>query len=237
MVETPKPAVETPTPAVETPKPAVETPKPAVETPKPAVETPKPAAGLKEIKPGFLAVDLAGACNNDGITEEADRRDADLDEWKQSFPAEELPNAGLFEPKDVQAAFQFPDKGAGKKNNVACTGQTIPLAGKAKALLLLASATDANQEAKLGIEYADGAVEADLKVSDWCGDPKFGEKDGVVCAHRIAAPADGGTNMTKEEKKCRLWVVTVPFDGNRELKAVKLPNNPKIHIFAATLAK
>jgi hypothetical protein len=206
-------------------------PKPA-EPPKPEVK-----AEFKEVKPGMFAVDLASLANSDGITEEADRKDADYDEYKQSFSAEELPDAGLFEPKDVPAAFLFPAKDAGKKNNVACSGQMIPLSGKGKSLNLLVTATDGNQEAKVAIDYADGSVEADLKVTDWCVDPAFGEKDAVFCPHRVAAPADGSGNMFKEEKKTHIWAVAIPLDANRELKCVKLPQNAKIHVFALTLAR
>jgi len=237
----PKPAPKpTPKPEVKpAPKPEVKpapkpTPKPEV---KPAPKPEEPKAELKELKAGLVAVDLTKQFNSDGMTDEANRSDADFDQWKQSFPAELLPKAGLFEPKDVPTAFEFPAKDAGKKNNVACAGQTILLAGKAKALHLLATATDGNQEEKVTVTYADGTLQADLKVTDWCVDAKFGEKEGAVSTHRVDVDANGQGVLSKVEKKCRLWVVAIPLDANRELKSVKLPYNSLVHIFALTLAK
>jgi len=198
---------------------------------------PEPKAALKELKPGLFALDLSALYNNDGITGEDDRKDSDFDQWKQSFPAENLPNAGTFEPKDVKAAFDFPAKEKGKKNNVACAGQTIAVDGKAKELHLLVTATDADQQEKITINYADGAVQADLKVTDWCKDAQFGEKIGVESAQRVAVDSEGKGEFAKEDKKCRIWVVAIPLDANRELKSIKLPFCSLIHVFAATIAR
>ena len=205
---------------------------------KPAgAEPAEPKAVAKDLGGGFAAIDLGEAFNSDGITSEADRNDADFDEWKQSFAAEELPDAGKLEPKGVKAAFLFPAKDPGKKNNVACGGQKIPVAAKAKQLLLLAAATDANQESKLTLHYADGQATADLKVTDWCQAPAFGEKAAVTCPSRVAIGVGGENVRGKEKKETHIWAIAVPLDANRELKSIALPNNPKIHIFAMTLAK
>ena len=202
-----------------------------------AAEPEKPKTELRELKGGLVAVDLSGLLNNDGITSEDDRRDADFDKWKQSFDADELPKAGKFQPKDVKATFLFPTKEPKKKNNVACKGQTIPFGLKGSQLHLLVTATDGNQEEKLAIEYADGKVEADLKVTDWCQKAELGEKAGVVCASRVATGVGGLNVLGKEERETHIWVVSVPLDAKRELKSVSLPGNAKIHVFALTLAK
>jgi len=247
-VEAPKveaPKVEAPkveAPKVEAPKveaPKVEAPKteaPKVEAPKPPTPPEGPKVELKELMPGCFAVDLTQVFNSTGSTAEADRSASDLDKYKQSFPAECLPNPGKMEVKDSPAAFEFPTKEGGKKNNVSCSGQTIALSGNAKALHFLATAVDANQEAKLHIEYADGGTDVDLKVTDWCGNPAFGEKEGVVSPNRIAAKQDG-SGMEKETKTCRIWAITVPVDPKRTLKEIKLPEKPEIHIFAISVGR
>ena len=101
-VEVPKPVVTPPKP--EPPKP--EPPKP--EPPKPEPPKPEPPKdaqpALKELKPGLVGADIASLFNSDAMTDEGGRDDADLDEWKQSFPAENLPAAGTFAPKDVPTA-------------------------------------------------------------------------------------------------------------------------------------
>jgi len=191
----------------------------------------------KQPKVGLQAVDISKIFNNNAFTSEDDRRASDFDRWKQSFPAENMPKAGLFEPKDVKTAFEFPSTAKGKKNNVACAGQTIPLDGKAGELHLLVTATDTDPQEKLTVIYTDGAVEADLKVTDWCKDAQFGEKIGVESAQRIAVDAGGKGEYSKEEKKCRIWVVTIPLDASRVLKSIKLPYCSHIHIFAITVAR
>jgi len=69
------------------------------ELPAPESQKPRePKSELKDLGGGMAAVDISELCNNDGITSEADRNDADFDEWKQSFAAEELPEAGTTSP-------------------------------------------------------------------------------------------------------------------------------------------
>ncbi len=219
-------------PAAPEPKPVE---KPAVPKPKPVEKPAAPEPVLVELKRG-TGIDLTKLFNNDGFSSEADRKDADLDQWNQSFPAEELPEAGKFCKKELPACFVFPTKEAKNKNNIACAGQTIPLAGKRAAMHLLVTATDADQEATLSVEFADGKVEKDLKVTDWCGKAKFGEKVAVACKSRVAlvGPNNAAT-LEKEEKACSIWCVTIPLDAKREAKAVTLPYNAQIHVFALSL--
>jgi len=213
-----------------------EPPKPKPETPKvvtPKVEKPAPKAVTIELKRG-TGIDLTKFFNSDGISTEANRNDADFDQWNQSYPAEELPKAGKLCKPELPVCFVFPSGEPKAKNNVACAGQTIPLSGKRKAMHLMVTATDANQEAKIAIEFADGKVEKDLKVTDWCGEAAFGEKVAVATKHRVAAEPDA-SGLFMEEKSAKIWCVTVPLDAKREVKAVKLPFNAQIHIFALTL--
>jgi len=199
---------------------------------------PEPAAALKELPKGFAAVDLSAIADSDAFTDEADRNDANFDEWKQSFAAEELPAAGPLEPKGLGIVFLFPAKDAKKYNNVACNGQKILIKQKAKALHFLVTATDANQERQVVLEYADDSkVQADLKVTDWCAKPAFGEKAAVTCPSRVAVDAGGEGKRAKEKRETHIWLVTVPLDAKRELKTLVLPRCPKIHVFAITVAK
>ena len=217
------------------PKPKVVEPK--VVTPKvvePKVVKPKVVKPvLVELKRG-TGVDITKQFNNDAFSDEAARTDADLDQWGQSFSADELPKAGKFCKPELPVCFVFPTKEAKAKNNVACAGQEIALSGKRKALHLLVTATDADQEAKVAIAYADGKVDKDLKVTDWCGTAKFGEKVAVACKHRVAAQPDA-SGLFLEEKATHIWCVTIPLDAKREVQQIKLPYNAQIHIFALSL--
>jgi len=205
-----------------------------VQPPKP----PEPEAALKELPKGFLAADLAALFDNDGITDDTDRDDANLDEWKQSFDAGELPAAGPLEPKGLGIVFLFPPKGAKAYNNVACNGQKILVTQNAKALHFLATATDANQEEQVRLEYADDSkVRVDFKVTDWCSKPAFGEKAAVTCPSRVAVDSGGQGKRAKEKRETHIWCVTVPCDPKRKLETLVLPRCPKVHVFAITVEK
>lgn len=235
----PKPKPEEPKPEPEKPKIVTPEPeKPKIVTPKPEEPKPEepkaPKIELVELKRG-TGIDISPLFNNDAFSSEDNRKDADFDQWGQSFPAEELPDAGKFCKKELPACFLFPTKEETKKNNTACAGQTIPVAGKRQALHLLVTATDADQESTLTVEYADGKVQADLKVTDWCQEAKFKEAVAAETKHRVAVDANGQGVLSKEVMAARIWCVTIPLDAKRELKSVKLPYNAQIHIFALTL--
>lgn len=212
----------------------IRVPKPEVKPTPPKPDVPK--AVTVKLKRG-IGIDLTKLLNNDGITDDTDLKDSDFDQWNQSYPADELPEAGNLCLKELPCCFVFPTKEAKKKNNVACAGQSIPLAGKAKALHLLVSATDGNQESTINIAYADGNVANDLKVTDWCVAAAFGEKVACATKNRIAVDTQGQGIMSKEAKATHIWCVTIPLDAKRELKAAKLPYNAQIHIFAMTLTQ
>ena len=182
----------------------------------------------------WATVDLSELFNNDGISGDENRRDSDFDEYRQAYAAELLPEPGLVKPLGhmPDLPFIFPPKKEGAKNNVACAGQRIAVPqGRYAALYVMGSATFGEQKGEAKLECEKGEMTATLKLSDWCSASKFGEAQAYLMTSRHNWEG-------KEEKAvCSIWVQAIELPADRTLEAIVLPENPKIHIFAMTLAK
>ena len=182
----------------------------------------------------WTTIDLAKTFNNDGISGDENRRDSDFDEYRQAYAAELLPEPGLVKPLGhvPDLPFIFPPKKEGAKNNIACDGQRIGVpAGRYAALYVMGSATFGEQKGDVELECEKGKTTATLKLSDWCAAGKFGEAQAYLMTQRHNWEG-------KEEKAvCSIWVQAVDLPADKVLKAIVLPKNPKMHIFAMTLAK
>jgi len=204
----------------------------------PKAEAPAPAPPKPIIPPETVAMlELTQLFNNDAISSDKSKQDGNFDLPERpsgdTYPAEQLPESGadLAIAAVPGLAFRFPDKADGKPNNARCQGQRVLLPpGVYSGLWLLASADTADQEGAATIEYEKGREPVTLRVSDWCGEAKFGEIEAVRCTARHTF--DG----TREEKVCRMWAIPLPL-RREPLKAVLLPKSDRIHLFAATLIR
>ena len=206
--------------------------------PKPEPTPAAPAAPVALIRPGAaVTLDLAKLFNNDAISTPASKKDGNFDlpklEAGSSYPADKLPkpNAPFAVPAVANLVFRFPDTADGKPNNLRCDGQRLDVpAGRYSALWLLAAADAANQEATARLLYDKGEEPVAVGVSDWCGEAAFGEAEAVRSPERHTWKGE------REKKLCRIWAVRLPVRPE-PLKAVLLPKNGHIHLFAATLIK
>jgi len=87
------------------------------------------------------------------------------------------------------------------------------------------------------VQYADGAVEVEFKVPDWCQEARFGVKEVIACKSRITVDSEGKNIHSRETRKTHIWLLAVPLDPARELRGIRLSNNSCIHVFALTLAQ
>ena len=184
-----------------------------------------------------VRLDLAKLLNNDGISSDPAKKDGNFDlpnlASGSGYPADQLPASGaeLALKAPAGLVFRFPDKADGKPNNLRCTGQRIDVpAGIYATLWLLAAADTNNQEGAARLVYEKGEEPAALRVTDWCQEPKLGETEAVRCTARHTW--DG----KREDKACRIWAVAAPL-RREPLKAIELPKNERIHVFAATLVR
>ena len=183
-----------------------------------------------------VLVDLAPQFNNDAISPEANRKAANFDAPKRSsgasYPASEMPDSGAIVCCAGKPAvpFLFPQKEEPKKNNVACKSQTISVQpGRYSILWVLGAAANGDQKDGLRLEYDDGEEKAALELSDWCGKPKFGERLALRSSFRH------GWEGEEEAMACCMWAQSVKLDPKRTLRALVLPEQPAMHVFALTL--
>jgi len=181
-----------------------------------------------------VTLDLTKHFNNDGISSDTNRRDSDFDEYRQSYAAELLPEPGPISAHRGIPGLKFviPEKKDGAKNNVAADGQTIDVPpAEFNRLYVLGATTEGAQKGKLKLIYEKAEKDVELKLSDWCSPAQFGEMQAISMGHRH------NWQFADEEAQCSMWIQTIDIDPSKPLRALVLPKNRKIHVFAMTLAR
>jgi hypothetical protein len=180
--------------------------------------------------PRGVVIDLSQHLNNVGITHQSNTDSGRLNVWRNSFPAEELPDgSAVIRPEAVP--FRFPTAAPGRPDNVVCTGQRIGIPPGRYDWIYLLACSERRAEDVVHLHYHDGTVDAEwLRVSDfWPASPAhFGEIEALVCDHihfpRHVQPGIGP----------RIWQQRLPVSRQQELAHLRLPDNLAVHIFAMT---
>jgi hypothetical protein len=199
------------------------------------METTGPARGVRH--GGSVCLVLDDLYNNDAIASEARPRDGNFDcpgtRHGDTFPWAGMPRGGEpFAPGRLKGVtFAFPRYADGLMNNVACKGQTIHVEPAAYRSLHVLGASEADsQESGLTLLTGDGREEeVAFRLTDWCKDPAYGEVPVLRWGHRINA---GGK---RDETPCAMFVQTIELPPHALLRGIRLPRNPRIHVFALTL--
>lgn len=179
---------------------------------------------------GHALLDIGAHRNNVAATETNELGAGQLNVWRNSLPAEELPQTELLQTRGV--AFLLPRFGGGRPDNVRCASQYIACAPGRYDWLYLLCAAERRCEDLLAMHYEDGAVDFEpIRVSDfWQGEPAFGEAEAFATSQMHypfhVQPGIAGT----------VWLQRVPVTRMAVLVGVCLPDNVAIHVFAATLA-
>ncbi|MFW6158670.1 MAG: hypothetical protein ACOC8E_04865, partial [Planctomycetota bacterium] len=199
-----------------------------------------------------LPVDLSRFFNNDGIASAADPNDTNFDcpdhppEIPGSgYPAEELPGgASVVRSDELDASFLFPVIATGERNNVACKGQRIAdpsepgwlgAGHRCTAIAVLGAAENGAAQANVTLEYEDGSLATrTLSFPDWCVAPETGAVVVWSAPYRYAWAQGQGRNG-RHEIDCHLYAARLPVDAGRRLAAIRLPEQPNLHLFALTL--
>ncbi|MGC5033784.1 hypothetical protein [Micromonospora sp. DT229] len=177
----------------------------------------------------YRLLDLEPLRNNIGVTG-ADRTAAGgLNVWRNSLPAEQLPPAGTVTVDGIP--FAFPGTGTGEPDNVRCAGQVVPVPpGRYDWIYLLATA-ERRVEDEVALHFTDGQVDFEpLRVSDfWAAVAHFGETRAYATTsmhypHHVQPRVTG-----------LIWCQRVAVTRRAELRSLRLPTNPAVHVFAATL--
>ncbi|WP_412538792.1 Tat pathway signal sequence domain protein [Longispora sp. K20-0274] len=173
-------------------------------------------------------VDLTAVYNRDGISDAVVPADGDLDNSGYTYPAEELPGAGLFTSGDT--SFRFPSSAPGAKNTVVPAGQKITVTpGAYRELHVLGAGVSGDASGTVTLHYGDGTTgSATLNLTDWGRSAAYGEQTAVVAGYRHGRTGDNSLRV-------RIWHQDLAVDPARTLTAVTLPNSSRMRLVALTL--
>lgn len=172
-------------------------------------------------------VDLAAHVNNTAFTTRRDPHTGRLNVWGNSLPADSLPGRALLAGG---IPFELPEPGSGP-DNVRCDGQLVRLPPTRADWLHLLATSERRCEEAVMVHYASGAVDPEwLRVSDfWPSHAHFGEVEA------LRSTAMHYPHHRQEDLGGRLWAVRVPVPRREPVRALRLPDNPALHVFAITV--
>lgn len=176
-------------------------------------------------------VDLSRYFNNRGIQPPDTVGDYGFNIWRNTFPAEELPQPGSL--VDVAGvAFEFPPKESPAGDNIRCRGQLIELPAGTYDWIHLLGAAERRTEDRVELHHQDGSVRHEwLRMSDFW--PQTGAYFGEAPAFRTSSMRY--PRHTHRDHAPAIWRQRVPVTVPRPLAALRLPDNPAMHVFALSL--
>ncbi|MFC7896918.1 hypothetical protein [Streptomyces sp. NPDC057381] len=150
--------------------------------------------------------------------------------WGNAFPAAELPCGSLTRLDGVP--FRFPSADGVRPDHLRCRGQRIVLPAARADWIHVLGAAERRTEDSLLLEYADGTARRQwLRLSDFW--PQTGPRFGERLAFRT------GTMLYPRHEQHTMspsiWHQRVPVAVADGLRALVLPHNPAMHLFALTL--
>ncbi|MCP2166895.1 hypothetical protein [Goodfellowiella coeruleoviolacea] len=176
-------------------------------------------------------VDISALCDNRGIQPPGTEGDYGFNIWSNTFPAEELPEPGSLVPV-AGVPFEFPARPAPGGDNIRCRGQLVPVPPGDYDWLYLLGAAERRTEDQVLLHYRDGTVRAEwLRMSDFW--PQTEARFGEPLAFRTSAMRY--PRHTHPAHAPSIWQQRVPVTVPGEITAVRLPDNPAMHVFALTL--
>jgi hypothetical protein len=186
---------------------------------------------------GSVCLVLDRLFNSDAIASEMKPRDGSFDRpgarHGNTFPWRGCPRGGRpFAPEKLKGVtFTFPPYLDGSMNNVACDGQVIHLEPAAyRALYVLGASEDDSQESGLTLLVGDGREKkVAFPLTGWSQDPTYGEVLALRWGHRI----NSGGN--RDQTPCAMFAQTIELPPGDLLRGLRLPRNPRMHVFALTL--
>ncbi|MFF8725812.1 hypothetical protein ACF073_04895 [Streptomyces sp. NPDC015171] len=176
----------------------------------------------------LTVVDLDPYLDNVALTSRRNLRNGRMNVWGNSLPTETVPT-GLWTVGGIPFSAKA-DRDSGP-DNIRCDGQFLPLPAAPAEWLHLLAASERRCEETVHLHYASGAVDPEwIRVSDfWPAQARFGE----TLAAR--SPALHYPHHRQQDLAGQLWAVRVPVTRREPLRALRLPVNPALHIFALTV--
>ncbi|MEV8508156.1 GH92 family glycosyl hydrolase [Actinoplanes sp. NPDC051475] len=175
-------------------------------------------------------IDLTAERNIDGTATVASPAEGDFDGGGWSYDGDLLPPAGPVTWGGV--TYEAPDPRGTAKNFVQARGQSLLLpAGDHGTVKLIATTHNGPVTAALTIGYTDGtSAPATLTIADWCGSPAPGTTAVLSMPHRIKA------GQGVDGPPVSLFGASLPVAAGKQIRSVTLPDDPRFHLYAVTLA-
>jgi beta-glucosidase len=193
-----------------------------------------PGTGSATVNVAFAT--LAAAYNTVGVSDDADPAAGNLDGSGYSFSAQALASVGVTPGGTVTSGsttFTWPDVPAGQPDTVTTAGQIIAMGGSGTSLSLLAAGTNGTQTGPLTVTYTDGSTSTStVTVADWYSNQAVPGCTLVVTAPYWNRPAD---STFPRDHKVSLYAASIPLTAGKQVAYLTLPNNGRLHIFAATV--
>jgi alpha-mannosidase len=154
----------------------------------------------------------------------------DFDGHGGAFPAGRLPNAGIHKLGPNEVPFKLSGNSTNTPDNAVAAGQQLPLPEgvSGHTLYLLAACANGSHWTDMGFRLADGSVvSAAFPLNEWKSDNYPDNSAGLVISIRRSPAGRKAVSPT-------LWIVKVPLP--RKASELILPRDPRVHLFAATIA-
>lgn len=179
----------------------------------------------------FTPLDLGAYVNCVGIEPVRRPGAGAFNIWRNTYPAEELPAGGSMVTVSA-VPFRFQAADGRQADNIRCRGQLVTLPGTRVDWIYLLGAAERRTEDALTVCYADGTRRRQwLRISDFW--PETEQWFGELLAYRTTVMLY--PRHAQERMAPSIWRQRVPVTVPDGAVAVRLCDNPAMHIFALTL--
>jgi len=179
------------------------------------------------------AVDISEHFNNIAVTSADQSGSGQFNVWRNSFAREYLPDGDLVTIVVDAITFRLCLNGSGAvaPDNIRCDGQLVEVPRGRYDWIHLVAAGERRVEDDLSLHFAEGTVDFEhVRVSDfWSAPAVFGE------SVALRTPVMHYPCHVQFGVDAVMWSQRVPVARRGELVAFRLPRNPALHVFAATL--
>jgi beta-glucosidase len=175
---------------------------------------------------------LAAAYTDVGVSDDANPAVGNLDGSGYSYSAQALATVGVA-PGATVGGFTWPNVPAGQPDTVTTAGQLVQLAGSGRTLSFLGAGTNGTQSGTVTVTYTDGTTSTGtITLADWYSDAAVPGCTLVVTAPYWNRPA--GSTLPANHP-VSLYATSVPLTAGKQVAAVSLPSNVRLHLFAASI--
>ncbi|HEV2472192.1 MAG TPA: glycoside hydrolase family 38 C-terminal domain-containing protein, partial [Chthonomonadales bacterium] len=158
-----------------------------------------------------------------------------FDTYNRGYAAELLPAPGKHVVGPSGVPVTLARNGAGQ-DCIACNGQTVPVTSptRGRTLFLLGASAPSTQTGIVTYVCADGSRTARaLILNDWIVNDN---PDNAAAFSFAYQRTDLGRNVNTGSKP-HLWLVALSLPARQTVTSIILPRNPRMHLFAATIAE